>query len=175
MNYFELMGIPVSFQLDEDQLRKKFYENSKKYHPDFHTMSDEDKKEEVLELSTLNNLAFKTLSNFDNRFKYILQLTNTIEEGEKYELSPDFLMEMMDINEELMELQFDFDASKFEELNTIFKNLENNINDSIINRIHSIPFPQEGEEKLNDLKDLYYRKKYLLRIKENLDKFAHLQ
>ena len=166
--------MPVSFQLDEDQLRKIYYENSKKFHPDFHTLSNTERQEESLEMSTLNNLAYKTLSDFDKRFKYILELTETITEGEKYELSPDFLMEMMDFNEELMELQFDFDVSKYEKLRLKFNELELHINDSINNSILNIPVLQKGEESLIPLKDLYYKQKYLLRIKENLDKFAPL-
>jgi len=48
-------------------------------------------------MSTLNTRAFQTLSDFDKRMKYILGLKNMIQEGERYELSPEFLMEMMEI------------------------------------------------------------------------------
>ena len=172
MDYFEIMGIPVSFQLDEDLLRKTYYENSKKYHPDFHTLSNQAEQEKALELSTINNMAYKTLSDFDNRFEYILELTGTIEKGEKYELSPGFLMQMMDINEEIMELQLEYDTGRFDKARVSFTELNNQINDDINNCIHHIPVPKKGKEKLIELKDLYYRKKYLLRIRENLDKFA---
>jgi molecular chaperone HscB len=36
MNYFELYEIPVSLKPDQQLLRKKFYELSRKYHPDFY-------------------------------------------------------------------------------------------------------------------------------------------
>lgn len=168
MNYFEIMGLPTSFDVDEDLLRKAFYENSKKYHPDFHTMASEEERERVLEMSTLNNKAFNTLKEFDSRLKYILELSGVIEEGEKYELAPDFLMEMMDFNEELMDLQMGGEVSNYEKLRLKFNDLENNLNDSINNSISGFPFREEKEERLNNLKDLYYRKKYLLRIKDSL-------
>jgi molecular chaperone HscB len=41
---------------------------------------------EVLELSTLNNNAYKTLSDFDKRMKYILELKEVLgEEGKNYQ------------------------------------------------------------------------------------------
>lgn len=172
MNYFEIMGLPVSFQLDEDLLRKTYYENSKKFHPDFHTLSSPEDQEEALNMSTLNNLAYKTLLDFDKRLKYILELTNTIEQEEKYDLSLDFLMEMMEINEEIMELQLDFDVNRYKKANDSFEAIDHEINELIDSCINLIPTPQKGDKKLMELKDLYYRKKYLLRIKDNLDKFA---
>ncbi|HRD80271.1 MAG TPA: Fe-S protein assembly co-chaperone HscB, partial [Saprospiraceae bacterium] len=62
MNYFEFFRLPLSFQLDEEALRKAFYANSKKYHPDFYTLESEEKQTEILELSTINNQAYHTLA-----------------------------------------------------------------------------------------------------------------
>ena len=66
---------------------------------------------EILELSTLNNEAYKTLSDFDKRMKYILEIKAVLDEEGKNQIPQDFLMEMMDINEQLMELEFDFDPN----------------------------------------------------------------
>ena len=72
MNYFEFYNIPVSFKVDNAALKAIFYSNSKKYHPDFFTLENDEKQAEILELSTLNNEAYKTLKDFDKRMKYIL-------------------------------------------------------------------------------------------------------
>ena len=66
MNYFEFYDMPESFTLDEALIKKKFYELSKEYHPDFYANEDEAKQQEILELSTLNNKAYQTLSNPQN-------------------------------------------------------------------------------------------------------------
>jgi molecular chaperone HscB len=50
------------------------------------------------------NKAFTTFQDPDKTIKYVLQLKGLLEEEEKYELPPDFLMEVLEINEELMEL-----------------------------------------------------------------------
>ncbi|MEL6867695.1 MAG: DnaJ domain-containing protein, partial [Bacteroidota bacterium] len=74
MNYFEFYELPVSFDLDAERLRKIFYANSRKYHPDFYTQDSAEAQAEALERSTLNNEAYKTLSNADLRMRYVLQL-----------------------------------------------------------------------------------------------------
>ena len=124
MNYFEFFKIPVSFNLNEAELKKAFYSNSKKFHPDFFTLESKEKQMEVLELSTLNNNAFKTLSNFDKRMKYILELKEVLGEEGKNKIPQEFLMEMMEINENLMELEFDFDKNNFDKIQNSLKKLE---------------------------------------------------
>ena len=90
MNYFEFFDIPVSFFPDEAALKRYYYENSKKYHPDFYTLESEDRQAEVLELSTFNNEAYKTLSDFDKRMKYILTLEDALAEEGANQLPPGF-------------------------------------------------------------------------------------
>src|SRR6186713_3186445 len=99
MKYFDLYQLPVSFFVDEEKVKKKFLELSRKYHPDFFVNETEEKQQEMLELSTLNTKAFQTLSDFDKRMKYILGDKGLISEGERYELPAYFLMDMMAINE----------------------------------------------------------------------------
>src|ERR1700744_989440 len=103
INYFEFYAIPESFNPDQAALKKKFYELSKQYHPDFFANEDEAKQQEILELSTLNNKTYQTLSDPAKRLDYILRLHNLVADGAKPQLPADFLMEMMDINERLME------------------------------------------------------------------------
>src|ERR1700760_6148 len=105
MNYFEFYDIPESFAVDVPALKKKFYELSKRYHPDFYANEDEAKQQEILELSTLNNKAYQTLSDPGKRLEYILQLHDLVSDGAKPQLPADFLMEMMDINERLMDVE----------------------------------------------------------------------
>src|SRR6195952_4679083 len=105
MNYFDFYGIPESFNPDQTALKKKFYQLSKQYHPDFYANEDEAKQQEILELSTLNNKAYQALSDPNKVLEYILRLHELVSEGAKLQLPADFLMEMMDINERLMEVE----------------------------------------------------------------------
>ena len=63
MNYFELFGIEPGFTIDAAALKKKFYELSRAYHPDFYGGGTTMEQEEALEKSATVNEAYKTLQN----------------------------------------------------------------------------------------------------------------
>jgi molecular chaperone HscB len=174
MNYFEFFKIPVSFNLNEAELKKAFYSNSKKFHPDFFTLESKEKQMEVLELSTLNNNAFKTLSNFDKRMKYILELKEVLGEEGKNKIPQEFLMEMMEINENLMELEFDFDKNNFDKIQNSLKKLESILLEEVNPYIENYNDAAPKEVELDAIKNYFLKKRYLLRIKENLNTFATL-
>ncbi|RYD70944.1 MAG: Fe-S protein assembly co-chaperone HscB, partial [Sphingobacteriales bacterium] len=108
-NYFEFYELPIQFNPDLNAVKAKFYAFSKQFHPDFYANESEEKQQEVLDLSTLNNKAYQVLSDENKRIAYVLQLLGELPDGEKYNLSNDFLMDMMEINEALMEMEFEPD------------------------------------------------------------------
>ncbi len=170
INYFELYGIPESFSPDETVVKAKFYELSKKYHPDRYTLSDAEEQAEMLQMSSINNEAYKTLNNKYATMKYVLQLNDIVEEEEKYDLPPEFLMEMMDLNEVVSDLEMDADN---EELKT---NAKEEIASQLDNWEQEVqPLTDKydkgdrNKELLLNIKDYYYRKKYLLRIQERVE------
>ena len=90
MNYFELFDIPVSLSVDKDSIKKKFYELSRKYHPDFYSQASEEEQGEVLQMSALLNKAFKVFSNQNETIKYTLQLKGLLSFGRYHSLrTPD--------------------------------------------------------------------------------------
>jgi molecular chaperone HscB len=172
MNYFEFYGIPLSFKPDAAALKKMFYANSKKYHPDFFTLESSEKQAQILELSTLNTQAFKTLSDFDKRMKYILELEGVLKEEGKNEIPQDFLMEMMDINESMMELEFDYDDSVYKKVEKDVQDIENQLFEEVETIIEKEYREAPPQLELEKIKIFYLKRRYLLRIKENLTKFA---
>lgn len=174
MNYFELYDIPVSFKVDKKALKKKFYELSRKFHPDFYTLEDEAKQAEILELSSLNNEAYKVLKDFDKRMKYVLDLKNVIEEEGKNKIPQAFLMEMMDINENLMELEFGFDEEVFNQVKSDLTSTQSDLYKEIESIVENYNDHNSDASELIAVKNYYFKQKYLLRIQENLSKFASL-
>jgi molecular chaperone HscB len=171
MNYFDFYGLQEAFNLDDAIVKKKFYQLSKQYHPDFYANEDDEKQQEILELSTLNNRAYQTLSNPAKRLEYILRLHNLVSEGAKPQLPADFLMEMMDINERLMEVD---DANDLGSITAEVLAVEGDINEKLetLTADYNTLDDTAKESRLNQIADIYYRQKYLLRIKESLDTFA---
>ncbi len=171
MNYFEFYNIPESFDVDEAALKKQFYQLSKQFHPDFYATESDEKQQEILELSTLNNKAYHTLADPAKRTEYILRTHDLLQEGAKPQLPGDFLMEMMDLNERLMDADnadevgkiaaevLEFEGELQTELSQLTADYQD-LNDTA------------KESRLNAILDIYYKQKYMLRIKESLDTFA---
>ena len=174
MNYFELYGLPVLMKVDVAEIKQKFYQLSRQYHPDFHIQSDDDKQANMLEKSADVNKAYKVFQNPDDTIKYVLQLKNLIHEEEKYELDPDFLMEVMEINERLMELETGGDTEALDQ--TVLKTKE------LLTQIYNDVEPivenyQEGvttEKELLQVKSYYYKKKYLQRILDKIHQIRNI-
>lgn len=172
MNYFDFYELPISFSIDENLLKKKYLEQSRKFHPDFFVNEPEKKQSEILQLSTLNTNAFNTLSDFDKRIKYVLEFKKVLTEGEKYDLPQDFLMDMMEVNEELMELEMEGDRQVILEFGTRIADLMKEQYDEVKNILENNSGANFTMENLLSVKEYFFKRKYLLRIQERINKFA---
>ncbi|UOG76297.1 Fe-S protein assembly co-chaperone HscB [Hymenobacter tibetensis] len=172
-NYFNFYDLPESFLPDEAALKRRYYALSREYHPDFHATESAERQQEVLRLSTLNTNAYRTLSNPDLRMAYILSEHGLLEEG-KQELPSNFLMEVMDLNEQIMELEFEPDpeATKRveDEVNALTQTLDAGIEPVLVG-YPGLP-PDSRSQALQQIQTYYLKKRYLLRIRESLTKFA---
>src|SRR5580700_8084010 len=108
-NYFELYHMPVTFYPDQVEIKSKFYELSRLYHPDRFAQAGGEELAKALRMAAMNNEAYKTFRSPDATMAYILKLNNLLEDEEKYALPPAFLMEMMDINEAVSDYESDPD------------------------------------------------------------------
>jgi len=170
MNYFELYNLPISFHPDQNLVKQQFYALSKKFHPDFYINESEEKQAEVLEFSTLNNKAFQVLKDPQKRLHYVLSIEGELIEGESYTLPQSFLLEMMDINEALMELSFDEDQAKLDEVKSQIAEVEVSLFDELEKLTNAFDgtSPEERSNLLKSIKDIFYRNKYIARIKEKM-------
>jgi molecular chaperone HscB len=157
MNYFELFSLPVNFRADKKLLAQNYFELQKKYHPDFFSQETEYEQAEALEWSSEINKGFKTLRNEDDTIKYVLQLKGLLEEEEKYQLPPDFLMEVMELNENLTDESEALIEQFSRDIYAAVKDIIENYNDSTITTVD-----------LLKVKEYYFKKKYLQRILERL-------
>ena len=158
MNYFELFELPVSLHVDKATLPKKYFELQKKYHPDFYTQADESEQQDALEKSSAVNKALKTFQNKDSTIKYVLQLKGLLEEEEKYSLPPDFLLEVMELNETLTANSTEAIVAFENDIYAGVKTIIETYNDDTI-----------STADLLKIKEYYFKKKYLQRILDRLD------
>jgi molecular chaperone HscB len=168
MNYFELFDIPVQLKPDNGKVRKKFLELSRKYHPDYFVQQADELQQEALEQAAQLNKAYKVLSNEDAVIKYVLQERGLMEEEEKFALPPDFLMEMMELNEALAEAQMDGDENAIAKTKQQLSNLEKEIYEPVKDIVEHYQEGVTSEKELLQVKSYYYKKKYLQRIAQQV-------
>ena len=164
MNYFELFDLPISFSIDSIQLRSAFMNIQRASHPDKFAQGTELEQETALEQSALANKGFSLLGNKDLLMPYVLEITGTINPDEKYNLAPEFLMEMMEFNESWMEAENEADKQNIiNQVNDIKNEILSPIKSYLESKnVHDIPL-----EGMLQIKDYYYKKKYLDRILED--------
>jgi molecular chaperone HscB len=168
MNYFELYEIPVQFKPDPVKVKKKFYELSRKFHPDFYSQSGTKEQDEALQTSSMVNRAYKTFQDEDATIRYVLKLHDLVEEEEKYELDKGFLLEVLELNELLMEADPN-DESARQQIKQKTEQLNNELYRDIQPILDNYQEGVTSKERLLQVKDYYFKRKYLLRI---LDKLA---
>lgn len=172
-DYFELYHLPVGFRPDLSAVKRQFYALSKRYHPDRFAQASAEEQAEALQMAAVNNEAYKVLTDPDKTMAYVLELKGHTTRDEVYKLPADFLMEMLELNEAVS------DAEAMPEDTAVLAQARSLLDGALLCweeecRSALETFEQEGEAEsaLVLLKDLYFRKKYLLRIQERLSTFA---
>lgn len=168
MNYFEFYDIPVHLMIDKAAVKRKYHELSRKYHPDFYTLSNDTEQEKILELSTLNNQAYKTLTDDQLLIPYVLRLAKIDDESAKEKMPQEFLMEMMDINEKLMELEFDEDPALKREITDEVQAVQTQMESELRNLKEKHDQSDEKGLILKEIKSNYLKLKYIYRLQERL-------
>ena len=163
-----MFDIPIRLKVDKQSLQKKFIELSKKYHPDYFATQAFEKQAKALEISATLNKAWKTFQNPDETIKYVLQSKGLLEDEEKYQLPPGFLMEMMEINEQLVESKMEENAEKTTHLSSVISQLSTEIYEPVKEIMEHYQESITSEKELLQVKDYYFKKKYLTRIRQQL-------
>jgi len=161
MNYFELFDIPEAPVIDRQLLARKYFELQRKYHPDLYTEANEAEKEEMLKISAAINEAFGIFKDEDKTLEYYLLHSGVLSLNEKYELAPDFLMEMMELNE-----MAETDKAAFiSEAESLSQRMKNEVG-LLLDKSETTPLENIDLQKL---KAYHFKKKYLNRILNKLE------
>jgi molecular chaperone HscB len=175
MKYYDFFELPISFQVDETALRQKFLENTRLYHPDFYVNESEAVQQEMMEKSSLNNEAFKVLSNPKSCTQYVLTESGILVKGEN-KLPQEFLFEMMDFNEKISEIQISNEMESLKSLENEAESILQNIEEKLVEyqkKCDIEPYDSEEWQRMAKIvKDYFLKRKYLLRIKDSISNFA---
>ena len=105
MDHFEVFGLPRRLAIDAAELQRKFYELSRRGHPDYHQDAPPERQAEILEASVRLNAAYRALRDPIARIEYLVRLEEGRETREgatvKPKAPPELLEEMFEIQEAL--------------------------------------------------------------------------
>ncbi|XP_013879473.1 iron-sulfur cluster co-chaperone protein HscB [Austrofundulus limnaeus] len=112
-SYFNIMDCDYTFTVDTQKLQTRYLQLQRSLHPDNFSQKSVKELEYSESQSALVNKAYETLLKPLSRGLYMLELQGMhLEEGTDAEADPDFLLELMEINEALDEAQTPEEASK---------------------------------------------------------------
>ena len=97
---FAILGVPEKYDLDAEELERRYRERSRVMHPDrFATAPPADRVRALSQATALND-AYKTLRSPVARAVHLLELRGA-PIGDKEPIGQDFLMEILELREEL--------------------------------------------------------------------------
>ena len=97
-DYFRYLGLPRKLNINLPELEHRFYELSRRFHPDYYQQKSEQERAISLENAAILNTAYRTLQDPVRRVEYLIRL----EEGAAKEIPT---KAPADLFEEILELQ----------------------------------------------------------------------
>lgn len=172
-NYFELLDVPVQFTIDLNQLAENYRTVQKEVHPDRFSDGTEQEQRVAVQYSSLINEAYRVLKVPLTRAGYLLEIKGVeLEQGSHTINDPAFLMEQMELREELEALQsskdtdaedklFDFVDDLDKKIKTITKNFAD-----ILDNVKYDKLTDEGqiEQAINLYRKMQFFNKLQLQI-----------
>lgn len=105
-NYFALLAVPQSYEVNQADLTRRYRELQREAHPDRFAGASEREHLRAVQSSSQINEAYETLVSPTRRAAYLLKLAGVDSDMSSTTFQdPEFLMQQMQLREELSELQ----------------------------------------------------------------------
>lgn len=132
-NFFELFSLPVQYVLDRAVLDAHYRDLQRSVHPDRFASAGEQERRIAMQHATHINEGYQTLKNPLQRARYLLELRGrTIDDQQTMQADPAFLMQQMELREQLGEIRGQEDPltsldGLAREIATLYKVLESEL------------------------------------------------
>ncbi|XP_071440081.1 iron-sulfur cluster co-chaperone protein HscB [Hetaerina americana] len=156
-NYFDLFGVGQTYNVDLKVLHNSFRNLQRLLHPDLFSNKDEEEKKLSEEHSSLVNKAYSTLTHPVRRGLYMLRLKGIDIEEAPINMSQDFLVDIMERNEEVNDLK---DVQKIRQLSHVYKNIMLELMEEVKRAFN--------EEDLEKVKETVAKMKYFSNLEMKL-------
>ena len=118
--HFDVFELPPRYALDAAELERRYREQSRQWHPDRFGRAPASERAQVLQRATDLNEAYRVLKSDTRRAEYLLKLHGVDVTKEspdnKLPVDPAFLMEILELREELLEARHEKNTAKLRQL-----------------------------------------------------------
>jgi molecular chaperone HscB len=104
-NHFELLGLPAVYAIDQATLTSRYRDLQNSVHPDRYANASDQERRLSMQRAAQINEAFNTLKDPLRRAAYLLELAGIDLEAKGSTMDPAFLMEQMELREQLAEIR----------------------------------------------------------------------
>lgn len=164
-NHFELFGLAVAFEVDQELLALRFRELQRAVHPDrFANASEQEKRLSVQQAAQINE-AFQVLKSSLSRARYLLELNGLPLDDSDTQMDPGFLMEQIELREALGEVRGK--ADPFDALNRVRDDIEGRERELI--RSLQQAFADGGREALEGARETVRKMQFMQRLLSEVD------
>ncbi|MGV0036263.1 MAG: Fe-S protein assembly co-chaperone HscB [Candidatus Azotimanducaceae bacterium WSBS_2022_MAG_OTU7] len=160
-NYFDIFGLPINYSVDEQLLADRFLALQKEVHPDRFAARTDQEKRLAMQWATLVNTANETLKAALPRAIYLLALRG-IELEHNPTLPPAFLMEQIDLREQLEDIEEG--EGNLEALSAFRKKMK-----QVMNEVQA-EFSEALDKDLGKAEQVVYELQFLSRLMVSADR-----
>lgn len=166
--HFELFELPVSFEIDLQDLSQRYRELQRVVHPDkFVNASDRERLLSVEKAVAINE-AYQILKTPQRRARYMLEIQGVSFDDEKdMAVDPAFLMEQIELREALGELSQT--ADPMATLNNIMADIKKRIADVIDGLSQGLEQGQLDNVQKSSLKQSIHKMQFLNKLQEEAE------
>ena len=168
-DYFEFFGIERKLDLDPRDLEKRYYQLSRKWHPDLFARKTAAEREQALENTALLNDAYRTLKDPIARAEYVLTAAGMDSAEQKSsKVPPELLEEVFELNMALEEVRGgDEDARpQLEEARRKFTGMREEIDRELERKF------SEGDRALPEIRAILNRRNYIRNLIREVESVA---
>lgn len=174
MDPFSTLGLARRYDLDRDELERKYRDLQRALHPDRHTNAPASERRMTLQKAVEVNEAYRTLRDDQRRAEALLAALSgeagvpVVDPSEKAD--PELLMEMMELRESLSEAKASRDAAEVAKLSKQVGEAQMTARERLSHAFASVPSPPPPEA-LGPIRELVSRLKYYQRFLDEVAVF----
>ncbi len=168
-NFFQLFDLPMAFDVDKKALTSKYYALSRDWHPDKFTLDTAEKQQDAMAKTSQINQGYKILKDDQLRIRHILDCLNAAPVEGQDKMPQEFLMEMMDINEAIMDYKMDPSESVKISIELQIDQYKSEWWAAFLSATTDFDFNKPDSKKISAIKEFYLKSKYLRRLKQNVE------